>query len=236
MLSKQAFNALLKTLEEPPEYLKFIFATTEIKKIPITVVSRCQRFDLSRIKSSELLEFIKTIKEKENAKVSDEAIKLIVKISEGSVRDALSLLDRGILALDNNQELDLKLAQKIFGYFDKSQLINLFQLILKGDQSDGVPNVLSNDDCFVEGIRQTPMRQTSIDKLTEDIKAMGDEVYRNYCRNKKLIDLEETPSSVKSKILNSFEEQDKWNNRGKVFPYFVEKRCRMLLEDIEDFI
>ena len=68
MLSKQAFNALLKTLEEPPEYLKFIFATTEIKKIPITVVSRCQRFDLSRIKSSELLEFIKKIKDKENGK------------------------------------------------------------------------------------------------------------------------------------------------------------------------
>ena len=79
MLSKQAFNALLKTLEEPPEYLKFIFATTEIKKIPITVVSRCQRFDLPRIKSAELFEFIKKIKDKENGKVSDEAIKLIVK-------------------------------------------------------------------------------------------------------------------------------------------------------------
>ena len=98
MLSKQAFNALLKTLEEPPEYLKFIFATTEIKKIPITVVSRCQRFDLSRIKSSELFEFIKKIKDKENGKVSDDALKLIVKISEGSVRDALSLLDRGFIS------------------------------------------------------------------------------------------------------------------------------------------
>ena len=96
MLSKQAFNALLKTLEEPPEYLKFIFATTEIKKIPITVVSRCQRFDLSRIKSSELFQFIKEIKDKEKGKVSDDALKLIVKISEGSVRDALSLLDRGL--------------------------------------------------------------------------------------------------------------------------------------------
>ena len=73
MLSKQAFNALLKTLEEPPSYLKFIFATTEIKKIPITVVSRCQRFDLSRIKSSELLDFIKKIKDKENGKVTDDA-------------------------------------------------------------------------------------------------------------------------------------------------------------------
>jgi DNA polymerase-3 subunit gamma/tau len=134
MLSKQAFNALLKTLEEPPEYLKFIFATTEIKKIPITVVSRCQRFDLSRIKSSELFEFIKNIKEKENGKASDEALKLIVKISEGSVRDALSLLDRALLSLDEKTELDLNAAQKIFGYFDKSQLINLFELILKGEE------------------------------------------------------------------------------------------------------
>ena len=134
MLSKQAFNALLKTLEEPPEYLKFIFATTEIKKIPITVVSRCQRFDLSRIKSSELFEFIKKIKDKENGRVSDEALKLIVKISEGSVRDSLSLLDRGLLSLNKNTELDLDAAQKIFGYFDKSQLINLFELILKGEE------------------------------------------------------------------------------------------------------
>ena len=134
MLSKQAFNALLKTLEEPPEYLKFIFATTEIKKIPITVVSRCQRFDLSRIKSSELFDFIKDIKEKENGKASDEALKLIVKISEGSVRDALSLLDRALLSLDEKTELDLNAAQKIFGYFDKSQLINLFELILRGEE------------------------------------------------------------------------------------------------------
>ncbi len=134
MLSKQAFNALLKTLEEPPSYLKFIFATTEIKKIPITVVSRCQRFDLSRIKSSELLDFIKKIKDKENGKVTDDALRLIVKISEGSVRDALSLLDRALLSLDNDKELDLNFAQKIFGYFDKSQLIDLFELILRGEE------------------------------------------------------------------------------------------------------
>ena len=81
MLSKQAFNALLKTLEEPPKYLKFIFATTEIKKIPVTVVSRCQRFDLSRIKTEKLFQYIKKIAEKEKGKVTDEAIKLIVKIS-----------------------------------------------------------------------------------------------------------------------------------------------------------
>ena len=136
MLSKQAFNALLKTLEEPPEYLKFIFATTEIKKIPITVVSRCQRFDLSRIKSLELFDFIKKIKDKENGNASDDALKLIVKMSEGSVRDALSLLDRALLTLDKDKELDLISAQKIFGYFDKSQLISLFQLIFEGKETE----------------------------------------------------------------------------------------------------
>ena len=143
MLSKQAFNALLKTLEEPPQYengggLKFIFATTEIKKIPITVVSRCQRFDLSRVKSGELFEFIKKIKDKEMGKISDDALRLIVKISEGSVRDALSLLDRALLSLDKDKELDLNSAQKIFGYFDKSQLIDLFELILRGEEKKAI--------------------------------------------------------------------------------------------------
>jgi len=150
MLSKQAFNALLKTLEEPPEYLKFIFATTEIKKIPITVVSRCQRFDLSRIKSSELFDFIKQIKDKEKGKVSDDALRLIVKISEGSVRDALSLLDRGLLTLENDKELDLKLAQRIFGFFDKSNLIEMFKLIIQGDEKKVIENYRKIYDQGVE--------------------------------------------------------------------------------------
>ena len=135
MLSKQAFNALLKTLEEPPEYLKFIFATTEIKKIPITVVSRCQRFDLSRIKSSELFDFLKQISLKENGLISDDALKLIVKISEGSVRDSLSLLDRGLLSNSENEELSLEKAQQIFGFFDKSKLIELFKFIFEGNEA-----------------------------------------------------------------------------------------------------
>ena len=91
MLSKQAFNALLKTLEEPPGYLKFIFATTEIKKIPVTVISRCQRYDLSRVKFEKLSQHLKKIVNLENGKLADDVIKLITKISEGSVRDALSL-------------------------------------------------------------------------------------------------------------------------------------------------
>ncbi len=136
MLSKQAFNALLKTLEEPPEYLKFIFATTEVKKIPVTVVSRCQRFDLSRINSEKLFEFIKEVKNKEKGKINDEALKLIIKISEGSVRDALSLLDRAMLSQSENSELNLKEAQKIFGYFDKSYLIELFKFLFTGNEKE----------------------------------------------------------------------------------------------------
>ena len=150
MLSKQAFNALLKTLEEPPKYLKFIFATTEIKKIPVTIVSRCQRFDLSRIKSKELFEFINKVKDKENGKVTDDALKLIVKISEGSVRDALSLLDRILISQSNEKELDLKFAQKIFGYFDKSYLIDLFKLLFEGKEEDVIKIYRSLYDQGVE--------------------------------------------------------------------------------------
>jgi len=136
MLSKQAFNALLKTLEEPPKYLKFIFATTEVKKIPVTVVSRCQRFDLTRIKSDQLFQFIKKITNLEQGKATDEALKLIVKISEGSVRDALSLLDRGLLSNIDGKELDLEKAQKIFGFFDKGTLLELFEHLFKGNQEE----------------------------------------------------------------------------------------------------
>ena len=134
MLSKQAFNALLKTLEEPPEYLKFIFATTEIKKIPITVISRCQRFDLQRVKSDELFNFLKKITELEKGNVSDDVLKLIIKISEGSVRDALSLLDRGLINQTDTNGLDLQTARKIYGYFDKGSLIELFEKIFQGDE------------------------------------------------------------------------------------------------------
>ncbi len=150
MLSKQAFNALLKTLEEPPEYLKFIFCTTEIKKIPVTVVSRTQRFNLSRVKSEVLFNFIKKIKEKENGNATDDALKLIVKISEGSVRDALSLLDRGLINFSNGEELDLKKAQKIFGHLDKSYLIDLFENIFEGNEKNVINKYRSIYDTGVE--------------------------------------------------------------------------------------
>ena len=150
MLSKQAFNALLKTLEEPPEYLKFIFCTTEIKKIPVTVVSRTQRFDLSRVKSEKLFNFIKKITNMENGKSTDDALKLIVKISEGSVRDALSLLDRGLINSSNGEELDLKKAQKIFGCLDKSYLINLIANIFEGREKEVISSYRLIYDSGVE--------------------------------------------------------------------------------------
>ena len=136
MLSKQAFNALLKTLEEPPAYLKFIFATTEVNKIPVTVLSRCQRFDLSRIKSEELSEFLAKVAEMEKIDINQDVINLISKISEGSVRDALSLLDRISLTNDDSQKeiISLESAREIFGYFDKEFTINLLEKIFDGDE------------------------------------------------------------------------------------------------------
>ncbi len=150
MLSKQAFNALLKTLEEPPNYLKFIFATTEIKKIPVTVVSRCQRYDLSRIKSDQLFDFLKDIAKKEKGLISDEALKLIVKISEGSVRDSLSLLDRGLMSNIDGSEFTLENAQKIYGYFDKSFLIELIEYLFKGDEKNVIKNYRKLFDAGIE--------------------------------------------------------------------------------------
>lgn len=140
MFSKSAFAALLKTLEEPPPYLKFIFASTEVKKIPVTIISRCQRYDLSRVNTDELFSYLVEIKKNEGGRISNDAIKLIVKLSEGSVRDSLSLLDRAMLVENNGKELDLFKAQKIFGYFEKTILIDLIEQIVNGNE-DNVINL-----------------------------------------------------------------------------------------------
>ncbi len=134
MFSKSAFAALLKTLEEPPSYLKFIFASTDVKKIPVTIISRCQRYDLSRVDSEVLFEYLIKIRNLEKGNISDDAIKLIVKLSEGSVRDSLSLLDRALLVENEGNEIDLKTAQNIFGYFEKSVIIELLEQIINGSE------------------------------------------------------------------------------------------------------
>lgn len=125
--------------------------------------------------------------------------------------------------------------QKKFIKEDKP-LLQIWNLVLKGDTSDGVPNVLSPDNCFVDDIRQTPLRQTKIDMLIEDPKSLGEEVYRNYLRNKKLIDLDCTPETIKKKIIDTYINQDPSGNRQKVMNYLMEKRCRLLLESVGDFI
>jgi hypothetical protein len=112
----------------------------------------------------------------------------------------------------------------------------LLELVLKGDTADGVPNVLSDDNVFVNGGRQTPLRKPIIEALMHDPSSQGETVLRNIQRNRKLIDLESTPAALREKIIYSYDGQNKAGNKGKVFPYLVDKRCRRLLEDVKDFI
>ena len=138
MLSKQAFNGLLKTLEEPPEKLKFILATTEVRKIPITVLSRCQRFDLKRVSLIAISKHLKEICTIEKGNVTEQALNIISRASEGSVRDAVSLLDRTLIhqSLKPDQAIDAKEVRDMLGLVDKSKLINLLGFVFKGDQKN----------------------------------------------------------------------------------------------------
>jgi DNA polymerase-3 subunit gamma/tau len=144
MLSKQAFNGLLKTLEEPPPHLKFIFATTELKKIPVTIVSRCQRFDLHRVSIQALLENLKKISNLEGGKISVGALKLISKASEGSVRDSLSLLDRALVSQQiNEKEIDENFVREMLGIADRSKIFELLKFIFDGDQKKSLESLRS---------------------------------------------------------------------------------------------
>ncbi len=140
MLSKQAFNGLLKTLEEPPPSLKFILATTEVRKIPVTILSRCQRFDLKRVSLEKLLIHLKNVSKKESGNISEDALRLIAKASEGSVRDAVSLLDRALLAQTINKDKEIKDQdiREMLGLADRNKTILLFKEILSGDQKKAV--------------------------------------------------------------------------------------------------
>ena len=139
MLSKQAFNGLLKTLEEPPPRLKFILATTEVRKIPVTILSRCQRFDLKRVNLEKLFLHIKNITKKENGSISDNALQLITRASEGSVRDAISLLDRALVSQSiHNNEIQEQDVRRMLGLADRSKLILLFKEILSGNQLESI--------------------------------------------------------------------------------------------------
>ena len=141
MLSNSAFNALLKTLEEPPKHIIFIFATTEIQKIPVTVLSRCQRFDLRRIEPEIMIEYLKNVAAEEGVEISKDALALITRASEGSVRDSISLLDQSISnAMD---KIDAKDIRDMLGLSDRGRILDLFNLIVSGD-TVGALNELSS--------------------------------------------------------------------------------------------
>ena len=131
MLSNSAFNALLKTLEEPPAHVKFIFATTEIRKVPVTVLSRCQRFDLRRIEPEVMIAHLQSIAGKEDARIADDALALIARAAEGSVRDAMSLLDQAISHGAGETTADQ--VRAMLGLADRGRVMDLFDLIMKGE-------------------------------------------------------------------------------------------------------
>ncbi|MBD9492415.1 MULTISPECIES: DNA polymerase III subunit gamma/tau [unclassified Ensifer] len=131
MLSTQAFNGLLKTLEEPPEHVKFIFATTEIRKVPITVLSRCQRFDLRRISASDLVGLFSTILGKEGVSFDPEALAMVARAAEGSARDGLSLLDQAIA--HGGGAVEVETVRSMLGLADRARIVDLFEHVVKGD-------------------------------------------------------------------------------------------------------
>lgn len=141
MLSASAFNALLKTLEEPPEHVKFIFATTEIRKVPVTVLSRCQRFDLRRIGADDMIGLLRRIADAEGGKIADEALALIVRAAEGSARDATSLLDQALSHGAGETTADQ--VRAMLGLADRGRVLDLFYMIMKGDAAAALAELSS---------------------------------------------------------------------------------------------
>jgi DNA polymerase-3 subunit gamma/tau len=141
MLSKQAFNGLLKTLEEPPPHVKFIFATTEIRKVPVTVLSRCQRFDLRRIDSGELSSYLAAIAEKENVKIEAAALALIARAAEGSARDALSLLDQAMAHGQGGEAIAAVTIRDMLGLADRGRVLDLFEKVMGGQIAEALTDL-----------------------------------------------------------------------------------------------
>ncbi len=140
MLSKQAFNGLLKTLEEPPPHVKFVFATTEIRKVPVTVLSRCQRFDLRRIDSAELAAYLRTLADKEDVKIEDGALALIARAAEGSARDSLSLLDQAI-AHGEGDTISAETVRAMLGLADRGRVLDIFEKLMGGNIAEALADL-----------------------------------------------------------------------------------------------
>ena len=138
MLSTAAFNALLKTLEEPPPHAKFIFATTEIRKVPVTILSRCQRFDLRRVEPEVIIQNLNEIAAAEGARIDPEGLQLIARAAEGSVRDAQSLLDQAIVQTDDGASVSAAVIRDMLGLADRAQTIALFEAMMKGQTAEAL--------------------------------------------------------------------------------------------------
>lgn len=178
MLSNNAFNALLKTLEEPPAHVKFIFATTEIRKVPITILSRCQRFDLRRLDEDEIASHLKNILKKEELEAEDQALELISKMSEGSVRDSLSLLDQALSNNNHEKNLPADVVEKMLGLNDKVKVIELFETMLLGDFPNGITKfnqfyAYSSDILQLLADLMEITHKTTSAKLIKDYKLEG---------------------------------------------------------------
>ena len=197
MLSKQAFNALLKTLEEPPDHLKFILATTEIKKIPITILSRCQRFDLKRIKIEEMIKYLTDISNKEDINIDNNAIQLIAKSSEGSVRDALSILDQANIINIEKDNISAENIRKMLGLADKDKLIELIKNIIDGNEKtsslvlDEIFDYGSDPQLVLENLLELVYlisREQTLGNISSDLSISENES-KQICELSKKIDL-----------------------------------------------
>ena len=186
MLSKAAFNGLLKTLEEPPEHVKFVFATTEIRKVPVTVLSRCQRFDLRRIEASRLVELMRGIAAKEGIAIGDESMVMLARAAEGSARDSLSLLDRAIA--HSSGAVEAEAVRAMLGLADRGLVIDLFDDLMRGDIAGALahlrrlydvgadPSVVLEDlAAFTHVVTRIKLAPAAIDDdaLTEEEKTRG---------------------------------------------------------------
>ena len=194
MLSKSAFNALLKTLEEPPEHVKFIFATTELRKIPITILSRCQKFDLRRVEPVELTQHLSNICGKEQVTVPEDELTLIANAAEGSVRDALSMLDQAIALGDEVEGVTTvavgKVAQML-GMADKSRTVSLLEHLYSGEVAEALTILRAQ---YADGNDPAQVLQDLLNRIHElsllktNTQKQGIEVEPDYARMKELAD------------------------------------------------
>ena len=200
MLSNSAFNALLKTVEEPPKYVKFIFCTTELNKIPITILSRCQKFELNRVSREKIIQNLKKIMSLENLKVSDEALYSIAKFSEGSIRDSITILEQSLLSSDN-ESISIEDIDRTIGYAGNKLLLEIYLEILEGDSKSSIEKL---NESFMKGsnpdIIVNELLHLTYNLLRVHSTKKNEMIYEEY--NKEQIDLMLEKTSIS--MLNQF--------------------------------